>query len=177
MTGPGAMALGADMEVLKSTSDKQLLRWQEATAGGGFDEPFGSSDEIDTVGAVALDERGGLAAGSSTGGVFGKLAGRTGDAPIFGAGVYASHSAAVVGTGIGEVFLTNLASARTGFLIERGADPQDACAEVVALLGRHEPFLAALLAIDANGRVGAAYRGGDLVIEGRDGLVETAVLP
>jgi beta-aspartyl-peptidase (threonine type) len=176
MTGPGAMTLGADMEMLKGTSDKQLLRWQRATAEGGFDEPFGSSDKIDTVGAVAVDDRGGLAAGSSTGGVFGKLSGRIGDAPIFGAGVYASATAAVVGTGIGEVFLTNLASARTGFLIERGVHPQEACAEVVTLLGRREPFLAALLAIDADGQVGAAYRGGELAVEGHNGPLQAATL-
>lgn len=176
MTGRGAMALAADMQLLGSTSDKQLRRYEEAKARNTFDEPFGFSDEIDTVGAVALDDRGALAAGSSTGGVFGKLAGRIGDAPIFGAGVYASKAAAVVGTGIGEAFLTNLAAARTGVLIEQGAHPQEACAAIVKLLGRQEPVLAALLALDAEGRVGAAFRGGHLSIEGPRGPIETFAL-
>jgi L-asparaginase / beta-aspartyl-peptidase len=177
MSGEGAMALGDDMEVLRATSDKQLDRWKQGKADGELAEPYGFSDEIDTVGAVARDENGGLAAASSTGGVFGKLSGRVGDAPIFGAGVYATASAAVVGTGIGEVFLTDLASARVAFLIERGAHPQEACAEIVKLLGRRKPFLAALLALDAEGRVGAAFRGGELVVEGPDGPIETAQLP
>jgi L-asparaginase / beta-aspartyl-peptidase len=177
MSGQGAMALGEDMEVLRATSDKQLDRWKEAEADGGFDEPYGFSDEIDTVGAIARDDHGGLAAASSTGGVFGKLSGRVGDAPIFGAGVYATASAAVVGTGIGEVFLTHLASARVAFLIERGAHPQEACVEIVKLLGRRKPFLAALLALDAEGRVGGAFRGGELVVEGPAGPIETAQLP
>jgi L-asparaginase / beta-aspartyl-peptidase len=177
MSGQGAMTLGDDMEVLRATSDKQLDRWKQAEAGGGFDDPFGFSDEIDTVGAVALDEDGGLAAASSTGGVFGKLSGRVGDAPIFGAGVYATATAAVVGTGIGEVFLTQLAAARVAFLIEHGAPPQEACAEIVNLLGRHKPFLAALLALDSKGRVGAAFRGGELMVEGPSGPIETLQLP
>jgi L-asparaginase / beta-aspartyl-peptidase len=177
MAGEGAMALGADMEILETTSDKQLRRWQQAVGDGSFDtEGFGFSSEIDTVGAVALDERGRLAAASSTGGVFGKMAGRVGDAPIFGAGLCASAHAAVVGTGIGEVFLTDLASSRVVRLIEEGAYPQQACEEVVALLGRRGPFMAALLALDAHGRVGAAFRGGDLMIEGPNGVLPTVAL-
>jgi beta-aspartyl-peptidase (threonine type) len=178
MSGQGAMALGADMELLESTSDKQTANWERATAAGNFDdERFGFSEEIDTVGAVALDDDGGLAAASSTGGVFGKLDGRVGDAPIFGAGFYASSAAAVVGTGIGEAFLGNLACARTGLLIEQGLDPQGACEAIVKLLGRREPILAGLLALDAQGRVGAAFRGGEILIEGHEGPIEAVQIP
>jgi L-asparaginase / beta-aspartyl-peptidase len=177
MSGVGAMSLGADMDLLETTSDKQLTRWKEASETGDFeDEPFGFSDEIDTVGAVALDDGGRLAAGSSTGGVFGKLGGRVGDAPIFGAGAYASTAAAVVGTGIGEVFLTTLAAGRAGLLIEGGAHPQEACEEIVQLLGRKERFIAALLALDNKGGVGAAYRGGNLVVEGQEGPIRPVAL-
>jgi L-asparaginase / beta-aspartyl-peptidase len=177
MTGVGAMRLGTDMELLETTSDKQLLRWKQAVESGSFEEEsFGFSDEIDTVGAVALDDRANLAAASSTGGVFGKLGGRVGDAPIFGAGVYASPAAAVVGTGIGEVFLSTLAAARAGLLIEQGAHPQEACEDIVRLLGRREPFIAALLALDTHANVGAAFRGGDLVVEGPSGPIRSAAL-
>jgi len=59
-----------------------------------------------TVGAVALDRRGNLAAATSTGGYTGKLAGRVGDSPIVGAGTYADNaSCAVSGTGWGEAFI------------------------------------------------------------------------
>jgi len=59
-----------------------------------------------TVGAVALDAGGNLAAATSTGGYTGKLAGRLGDSPIIGAGTYADNRAcAVSGTGIGEAFM------------------------------------------------------------------------
>jgi L-asparaginase / beta-aspartyl-peptidase len=59
-----------------------------------------------TVGAVALDANGNLAAATSTGGYTGKLPGRVGDSPIIGAGTYADNRAcAVSGTGLGEAFI------------------------------------------------------------------------
>ena len=58
-----------------------------------------------TVGAVALDREGRLAAATSTGGISNKLYGRVGDTPIIGAGTYASESCAVSGTGAGEYFI------------------------------------------------------------------------
>jgi beta-aspartyl-peptidase (threonine type) len=63
-------------------------------------------DQIGTVGAVALDRDGNLAAATSTGGMTNKLYGRIGDSPIIGAGTYASNlSAAVSATGVGEFFI------------------------------------------------------------------------
>jgi beta-aspartyl-peptidase (threonine type) len=58
-----------------------------------------------TVGALALDRAGHLAAGTSTGGITNKLYGRVGDTPIIGAGTYASESCAVSGTGQGEFYI------------------------------------------------------------------------
>lgn len=59
-----------------------------------------------TVGVVALDRKGNIAAGTSTGGLQGKMPGRVGDSPIIGAGTYASNqSCAVSGTGTGEYFI------------------------------------------------------------------------
>ena len=55
-----------------------------------------------TVGAVALDRSGGLAAATSTGGTFGKLEGRVGDTPLIGPGTWADDDVAVSCTGIGE---------------------------------------------------------------------------
>ena len=60
---------------------------------------------LGTVGALALDRAGHLAAGTSTGGITNKLYGRVGDTPIIGAGTYASESCAVSGTGQGEFYI------------------------------------------------------------------------
>jgi isoaspartyl peptidase/L-asparaginase-like protein (Ntn-hydrolase superfamily) len=65
-----------------------------------------AKDHHGTVGAVALDARGNLAAATSTGGYTGKLPGRIGDSPLIGAGTYAENSTcAVSGTGLGEAFI------------------------------------------------------------------------
>ena len=61
-----------------------------------------------TVGAVALDQQGRIAAGTSTGGITNKHWGRIGDSPIVGAGTYASARCAVSATGVGEYFIRNV---------------------------------------------------------------------
>jgi len=63
-----------------------------------------------TVGAVAVDSQGRVAAATSTGGTIGKLPGRVGDTPIVGAGTYASQFGAASGTGHGEAFMRGLAA-------------------------------------------------------------------
>lgn len=65
--------------------------------------------EGETVGAVALDGMGRLAAATSTGGRCGKLDGRVGDTPVIGAGTWADERVALSGTGIGEEFLRRAA--------------------------------------------------------------------
>jgi L-asparaginase / beta-aspartyl-peptidase len=71
-----------------------------------------SEDEHGTVGVVALDQAGDLAAGTSTGGTVLKMPGRVGDSPIIGAGTYANNeSCAVSGTGVGEYFMRNIVAA------------------------------------------------------------------
>ncbi|WP_260483112.1 isoaspartyl peptidase/L-asparaginase family protein [Sphingomicrobium flavum] len=69
-------------------------------------------DKFGTVGAVAIDQQGVIAAGTSTGGMTGKRWGRIGDSPIIGAGTYAAGSCGVSATGSGEYFI-RLAVART----------------------------------------------------------------
>jgi L-asparaginase / beta-aspartyl-peptidase len=178
MCGAGAEVLGADLERLEDTSPEQRRRWERARAEGTLAPGhYGTPEQVETVGAVALDDDGNLAAASSTGGVFGKLPGRVGDAPVFGAGFYASPRAAAVGTGVGELFLETLACLRAGLLIEGGTAPQRACEEIIERLGRRGPHAAGLLALDAEGRVGAAYRGGSWTVEGLDGPLVAPLLP
>jgi len=83
-------------------------RAEAERAGGkpGRQLPPGLSGSTGTVGAVALDRFGNLAAATSTGGLTNKLAGRVGDSPLIGAGTYANNaSCAVSGTGEGEYFM------------------------------------------------------------------------
>ncbi|MGX9250467.1 isoaspartyl peptidase/L-asparaginase family protein [Pantoea ananatis] len=89
-------------------SDTALLDHDGAAQGG---DPLDSDRKFGTVGAVALDNAGNLAAATSTGGMTNKQVGRIGDSPLPGAGCYASNdSAAVSCTGTGEVFIRTLAA-------------------------------------------------------------------
>lgn len=177
ITGRGAEELGAGMEVLASTTPERVADFERAKSSGALDlDSFGAPEHVDTVGAVSLDDAGRLAAGSSTGGVFGKMRGRVGDAPIVGAGFYASKGAAVVGTGVGELFLKTSASLRVATLIEDGVHPQEACERIIGFLGRRKDSAAGLLALDVQGRVGAAFRGGSMRVEGFDGVLEAVRL-
>jgi beta-aspartyl-peptidase (threonine type) len=85
-----------------------------------------------TVGAVARDAQGHLAAATSTGGMQGKLPGRVGDSPIIGAGTYASdHSCAVSGTGVGEYFIRLTLARQVCTLVEQGKTPQQAADQMI----------------------------------------------
>ena len=113
---------------------------------------------VGTVGAVALDIHGRLAAGTSTGGMTGKRYGRIGDSPIIGAGTYADNrSCAVSATGHGEIFI-------------RAAVAHDICARM--RYGQRELSTAVrevvfgeLLALGGEGGVIAIDRGGEIAME------------
>jgi len=85
-----------------------------------------------TVGVVALDRNGNLAAGTSTGGSQGKLPGRVGDSPIIGAGTYASNqSCAVSATGVGEYFIRLNAAREVCNLVQYKGMPLQEAADTV----------------------------------------------
>jgi beta-aspartyl-peptidase (threonine type) len=86
-----------------------------------------------TVGVVALDRQGNIAAGTSTGGLQGKMSGRVGDSPIIGAGTYASNqSCAVSGTGVGEFFIRYTVAREICALVQyKGLALQQAADQVI----------------------------------------------
>jgi beta-aspartyl-peptidase (threonine type) len=96
-------------------------------------EEAGDRHPFGTVGVVALDTRGNLAAGTSTGGMTGKRWGRVGDSPIIGAGTYASNeSCGVSGTGTGEFFIRLTIAREVCALIQyRNNSVQQAADEVI----------------------------------------------
>lgn len=95
-------------------NDREWQRYEKARAAatGKKSSTIMREDEHGTVGVVALDQAGNLAAGTSTGGTSMKMPGRVGDSPIIGAGTYANNqSCAVSGTGVGEFFMRNIVAA------------------------------------------------------------------
>ncbi|MBV9493177.1 MAG: isoaspartyl peptidase/L-asparaginase [Acidobacteria bacterium] len=95
--------------------------------------PVPDDHKFGTVGAVALDKEGNLAAGTSTGGITNKMYGRVGDAPIIGAGTYAANdSVAVSATGAGEYFIRWTVAYDIAALVKyKGLSVQQAADEVV----------------------------------------------
>ncbi|MDZ4821769.1 MAG: isoaspartyl peptidase/L-asparaginase [Planctomycetota bacterium] len=95
------------------------LREVSATLQSNAPAPAQPYDRFGTVGAVALDSAGNLAAGTSTGGITGKRPGRVGDTPLIGAGTYADNrSCAVSCTGDGEIFIRTVAARTMAALVE-----------------------------------------------------------
>ena len=93
----------------------------------------------DTVGAIALDRAGNLAAGTSTGGMPFKPPGRVGDSPFIGAGLYADNeTGAVSTTGHGERIIPVVLAKRAADLMGEGLDPQAAAERALATLARVE---------------------------------------
>lgn len=121
--------------------------------------PLDESSKMGTVGAVALDKAGNLAAATSTGGMTNKLPGRVGDSPLPGAGCYANNaSVAVSCTGTGEVFIRTLAAYDIAALMDYGGlSLAEACERVVmeklpALEGS-----GGLIAVDREGNVALPF--------------------
>jgi len=121
-------------------------------------QPSLNERKFGTVGAVALDAQGRLAAGTSTGGTVGKRWGRIGDAPIIGAGTYASDAdgCAVSATGTGEYFIRSTVARDICIRTREGATAQQAAEAEIA-------------------EVGSIGGDGGVVVMGRDGSVGFAM--
>ena len=108
-----------------------------------------------TVGAVALDIHGNLAAGTSTGGMTNKKFGRVGDSPIIGAGTYANNSTCAIScTGHGEFFIRSVVAYDVSCLMEyKGLSLKEACDLVVKNKLVKIGGEGGLIAIDSNGNI------------------------
>ena len=148
MAGDGAEAFGREQGGIEFVPESYFhtdVRWQqlqraleaEKTKAGAALRP--RSDDpaqgtyFGTVGAVALDQAGNLAAATSTGGLTNKRFGRVGDSPIIGAGTYASNaSCAISATGTGEYFIRFTVAKDICARVEyRGVTAQTAADEVI----------------------------------------------
>lgn len=111
--------------------------------------------KLGTVGAVALDKDNALAVANSTGGILGKLSGRIGDTPIFGAGVFASLSGAVAATGHGEAIVRLCLSKYVVELMSK-TKAQDAIKQGIKLATQYK-VLCGLIGLDCHGNIGYGY--------------------
>jgi len=121
---------------------------------------------LETVGAVALDKKGNVAAATSTGGFPLKLPGRIGDSPLIGCGNYADNQAgACSATGVGEIAIRLVLSKAVCDFMESGKTAQEAVEFAIKLVNRRIPDTynsMGLIAVDAYGRIGAAHNSRNL---------------
>ena len=128
-------------------TDRQLQRWQRRAGTGG----------AGTVGAVAVDQRGSVAAATSTGGMFFKRPGRIGDSAIIGAGTYADDElGAASATGDGEAILRAVLSKYVVDALHDGTEPAAAARRGVQYLERHAAGTGGIIVVDPLGRFGYA---------------------
>ena len=115
----------------------QWKKWRDTKSRPGStdedDEAILDHDNegMGTVGAVAIDSQGNLAAATSTGGMTGKPDGRIGDTPIIGAGTWADKAVAVSCTGVGEAFIRTCAAHEVSSRIRMGNSLLEACEGVL----------------------------------------------
>lgn len=112
----------------------------------------------DTIGMIAMDQAGHVAAGTSTNGMTHKVPGRVGDSPIVGAGAYADSSVGgAAATGDGDVMMRFLPSYLAVEQMRAGADPSTACKTAISRIKRHyADFFGAIICANTTGHYGAA---------------------
>jgi beta-aspartyl-peptidase (threonine type) len=159
LAGPEALALGARLghDVGVVATPAKIAYWQDhldeacrrldyAAMAAGWKA---ANPRLGTVGCVALDGQGRLAAATSTGGTGQCYPGRVGDTPVIGAGTYCTPRVGVSMTGVGERILVKLAAKRLADLVGDGAPLEGAALRVLQEVGPG----AGLIAIDAEGTV------------------------
>jgi len=159
LAGEGADRFAAEMSVERVrqsyfSTPHRYRQWQEALKKKRAEKLPGDQG---TVGAVARDLHGDLAAATSTGGTTDKRSGRVGDSPLIGAGTYANNrTCAVSGTGAGEEFIRNAAAHDVSALMEyRGLGVREAAETVV--LRRLKPGDGGLIAVAADGTIAMVF--------------------
>jgi len=146
--GPGALARARELGVplcdpAELVTEHQRRRLAALQAG--------------TVGAVALDRRGTIAAATSTGGMAGKLPGRVGDSALIGCGTYAESTLGGVScTGDGEAIIRVTLARRALDILKSVGEPGHACEVALSVLVEEGRGQGGLILVDWRGRVGWA---------------------
>lgn len=142
---------------------RELRRWQRAQG---------------TVGAVAADVDGRVAAATSTGGMFGKRPGRVGDSPLIGCGTFADALGAASCTGVGEAIIRVVLGKTAVDLLHKNIHPRLAAKRAVATLERATGAEGGVILVDARGRLGYAHNAASMpvcAIAGKQGRVTSQI--
>ncbi|HLP16844.1 MAG TPA: isoaspartyl peptidase/L-asparaginase [Bacteroidota bacterium] len=168
LSGAGAVRFGAEHGVSQCASDdllvgRELERWKELLSK----ENYSTKDSFrgkakhpsDTVGCVAIDANGIMAAGTSTGGTPNKYPGRVGDSPLIGCGTYADSAVGGVScTGWGEAIIkVVLAKSIVGLLEVNGGNVQAAADEGISRLEKKVEGFGGVIVLNSRGEPAFSY--------------------
>jgi len=171
LVGPGAQQFAVEQGFQKQAllTPEAVQAWEEWKKTSRYQPQInaerrlipGNSQNHDTLGMLAIDQRGNLAGACTTSGMAWKLRGRVGDSPIVGAGLYVDNEVgAATASGVGEEMIRNAASFLVVELMRQGRSPMDACREAIDRVVRKRPeasksLQVCFLAINRHGEVGA----------------------
>jgi len=169
--------------LLTEKSRKEWLAWKETSQY----RPVINIENHDTIGMLAMDAAGDIAGACTTSGMAYKIAGRVGDSPIIGAGLYVDNEVGgATATGVGEEVIRTVGSFLIVELMRQGKSPQEACEEgvrrIIAKNSHYRDFQVGFIAINKKGETGAycihpgfsyrTYSG-----EGHSNTVSTSYIP
>ncbi len=153
-----AITNGFQQEDLLTEASKKA--WEEWKVKSEY-KPIINIENHDTIGMLALDAEGNISGACTTSGLAYKMAGRIGDSPIIGAGLYVDNEVGgAVATGLGEEVLKTVGSFLIVELMRQGKSPQEACEEAIKRIvskpnSNYKDFQVCYIAINKKGEVGS----------------------
>ena len=141
--------------LLTKKSKEEWLEWKKTSK---YETPI-NIENHDTIGMLAIDKNGDIAGGCTTSGMAYKFAGRVGDSPIIGAGLFVDNEiGAATATGVGEEVVRTVGSFLIVELMRQGKSPQEACEEGVKRIMEknkdRDDFQIGFIAINKKGETG-----------------------
>lgn len=158
---------------------REVELWQRCQQEASADRSQSQRTEKQsgTVGAVARDAAGNLAAGTSTGGSPYKYPGRLGDSPLIGCGCYADNrSGAISATGCGEAIMRVVLAKAAADLLAAGVNAQEAAQRAVALLAERTAATGGLILVDNRGHLAYAFSTSRMALAYRTSASPAAVV-
>jgi len=139
-------------------TEKSRLEWEEWKKESKY-QPVINIENHDTIGMIAIDANGDISGACTTSGMAYKMAGRVGDSPIIGSGLFADNAiGGAAATGQGEEVVKTVGSFLVVELMRQGRSPQEACKEAVNRIvqsnPKHQDFQVGYIAINKNGETG-----------------------
>jgi len=149
---------GFKKENLLTESSKKA--WEEWKVKSEY-KPIINIENHDTIGMLAIDENGDISGACTTSGLAYKMAGRVGDSPIIGSGLFVDNEiGAAVATGLGEEVVKTVGSFLVVELMRQGKSPQEACEEAISRIvskpnSDYKNFQVGYIAVNKKGETGS----------------------